>query len=60
MSSQAEVLVLTPQESRMEDLEGQLGELTESVKDLPNRIRKQAPAPQPKPAREEQLRSWAD
>ena len=60
MNQQPHVILMTPQEARVDDLEGQVEELLQEVRVLPERIRQQAPPPAPRPAREEQLRAWAD
>lgn len=60
MNQHPDVLVLTPQESQIDDLEVQLENLSQEIQSLPERIRQQAPPPAPRPAREEQLRTWTD
>ena len=60
MGKQPEILVITPQEARMDDLEGQVDELLQEFRVLPERLRQQATPPAPRPAQVEQLREWAD
>ncbi len=58
--TQQEVLVLTPQEAQLEDLEERLEDLSVELERLPDRLIQQTPPPAPRPEREAQLRAWAD
>ncbi len=60
MGTNPEVLVLTPQEAQLEDLEERLDDLSQELVQLPDRIRRETPPPAPRPEREAQLRAWAD
>ncbi len=62
MGTNPEVLVLTPQEAQLDDLEVRLDDLTEELRMLPDRLRPETapPARAPEPEREAQLRAWAD
>ncbi len=60
MSNQPEVLVLTPQEAQLENLEERLDDLSLELQQLPDRILRETPPPAPRPEREAQLRAWAD